>query len=174
MHVVHARRTGSHAGEAGQATVDMLDHFRRRRAILFQHLLDQVDAAARTIELVAEQHIGRAGRGAEPAMHAGAQDIVGFRDIGVSELGEAEFGFHVEAIRRIRPRLRMCFGSKLWRTRSPSAASPAGCGWNTSVTRRTSSEARSSVAWPPAASTRARTSAAWASGFGGSASQIRP
>ena len=40
-----------------------------------QHVLDQVDAAARAVELVAEQHIGRAGRGAEAAMHAGAQDL---------------------------------------------------------------------------------------------------
>src|ERR1700744_532537 len=150
----------------------MLGHFRCRRLVLLQHLLDQINAAARAIELVAEQHIGRTGRGAEAAMHAGAQYLVGFLDVGIGELGEAEIGFHVEATRRIRPRLRMCFGSKLWRTRSPSAASPAGCGWNTSTSRRTSSAARSKVAWPPAASTRARTSAAPASGFGGSASQI--
>ena len=138
MHVVHARRTGGHAGEAGQAAVDMLDHLRRRRAVLFQHLLDQVDPPARAIELVAEQHIGRTGRGAEPAMHAGAQDLVGFGDIGIGELGEREFGFHVAAIRSIRPRLRMILGSKLWRTRSLSAATPPACGWKTSTLRRIS------------------------------------
>jgi hypothetical protein len=54
----------------------MLDHFGGRRPVVLQHLLDQVDAAARRIELVAEQHIGRAGRGAEAAMHAGAEDLV--------------------------------------------------------------------------------------------------
>ncbi len=66
----------------------MLDHLARRGCVLFQHLLDQVDPAARTIELVAEQHIGRTGRGAKPAMHAGAQDLVGFRDIGIGQLRE--------------------------------------------------------------------------------------
>ena len=154
MHVVHARRTGGHAGEAGQAAVDMLDHLRRRRAVLFQHLLDQVDPPARAIELVAEQHIGRTGRGAEPAMHAGAQDLVGYGDIGIGELREREFGFHVAATSSIRPRLRMILGSKLWRTRWLSAATPPACGWKTSTFRLISSEARISEAWPPAASTR--------------------
>ena len=142
VHVVHARRTGGHAGEAGQAAVDMLDHLRRRRLVLFQHLLDQVDPPARAIELVAEQHIGRTGRGAEPAMHAGAQDLVGFGDIGIGELGEREFGFHVAAISSIRPRLRMILGSKLWRTRWLSAATPPACGWKTSTFRLISSDAR--------------------------------
>ncbi len=96
----------------------MLDHFRGRRPVLFQHLLDQVDPAARAIEFVAEQHIGRTGRGAKSAMHAGAQDLVGFRDIGIGELRQAEFGFHAADPRVIRPRLRIFFGSKLWRTRS--------------------------------------------------------
>ena len=66
----------------------MLDHFGRRRLVLLQHLLDQIDAAARAIELVAEQHIGRTGCGAEAAMDAGAQDLVGFRDVGIGELRE--------------------------------------------------------------------------------------
>ncbi len=87
---MHARRAGGHAGEAGQAAVDMLDDLGGRRPVVLQHVLDQVDAPARGIELVAEQHIGRAGRGAEAAMHAGAQDLVGFRDIRVGELGEGE------------------------------------------------------------------------------------
>ena len=54
VHVVHAGRTGRHAGEARQAAVDMLGHLRRRRPVLLQHVLDQVDAPARPIELVAE------------------------------------------------------------------------------------------------------------------------
>jgi hypothetical protein len=87
MHVVHAGGTGGHAGEAGKAAVDMLDHVRRRRGVLFQHLLDQVDAAARAIELVAKQHIGRTGRGAEAAMHAGAENLVRLPDVGIGELG---------------------------------------------------------------------------------------
>src|SRR5947209_13308176 len=174
MHVVHARRTGGHAGKAGETAVDMLDHFLRRRPVLFQHLLDEIDPAARAVEFVAEQHIGRAGRGAEAAMDAGAQDLVGFRDIGIGELRQREFGFHVAVPRAIRPRLRMCFGSKLCRTRSPSAATPLTSGWNTSMFRRTSSEARIKVAWPPTASTRWRTNAACASDLGGSAAQIKP
>ena len=74
MHVVHARRAGRHAGEAGQAAVDMLDHFGRRRTVVLQHVLDEIDAPARLIEFVAEQQIGRAGRRAEAAMDAGADD----------------------------------------------------------------------------------------------------
>src|SRR6185295_9413872 len=174
MHVMHARRTGGHAGEAGQAAVDMLDHLRGRRLVLFQHLLDQIDAPARTIELVAEQHIGRTGRGAEAAMHAGPQDLVGFGDVGIGELGEREFGFHVALPRSIRPRLRMILGSKLWRTRWLSAARPPACGWKTSTSRLVCSDALISEAWPPAASTRCRTRPANASGLGGNAAQIRP
>ena len=41
-----------------------------------QHVLDQVDAPARAVELVAQHLVGRAGRGAEAAMHAGPQDPV--------------------------------------------------------------------------------------------------
>src|SRR6185312_14718494 len=102
----------------------MLDHLGGRRLVLFQHLLDQIDPPARAIELVAEQHIGRAGGSAEAAMDAGAQDLVG-----IGELSEREFGFHVAAISSIRPRLRMIFGSKLWRTRWLKAATPPACGW---------------------------------------------
>ena len=47
-----------------------------------EHLLDQVDAPARAVELVAQQLIGRAGRRAETAVHAGAQDRVGFAALG--------------------------------------------------------------------------------------------
>ena len=42
-----------------------------------EHLLDQVDAPARAVELVAQQLVGRARRRAEAAMHARAQDRVG-------------------------------------------------------------------------------------------------
>jgi hypothetical protein len=86
-------------------------------------------------------------------MHTGAQNLVGFRNIGIGELGETELGFHATESRFIRPRFKMAFGSKLWRTRSLRAASPAGWGWNTSTLRRISSDARTNVAWPPAAST---------------------
>ena len=94
VHVVHAGRTGGHAGQARQAAVDMLDHVARRRPVLLEHVLDQIDAPARAIELVAEQHIGRAGGGAEAAMHAGAQDLFRFRDLRIDQLREGEVGLH--------------------------------------------------------------------------------
>jgi hypothetical protein len=40
-------------------------------------------------------------------------------------------------------------GSRDARTRSDSAATGPACGWNTGTARRISSEARTSVAWPP-------------------------
>ena len=60
-----------------------------RRAIVLQHVLDEVDAPARAVEFVAEQHIGRAGRGAEAAMHAGAQDLLGRRCVSGRRAGPA-------------------------------------------------------------------------------------
>ena len=94
VHVVDAGRAGGHAGEAGEAAVDVAHHLLGRRAAGFQHVLDQVDAPARAVELVAEQQEGRAGRGAEPAMDAGAQDLVGGGDIGVAQLFSGEIRLH--------------------------------------------------------------------------------
>ena len=48
--------------------------------------LDLIDAPARTVELVAEQRMGRTGRVAEAAMHALAQDFVGLGDLRSCEL----------------------------------------------------------------------------------------
>ena len=81
VHVVHAGGAGGHAGEAREAAIDVRRHFGVGRPVVLEHVLDQIDAPARAIELVAEQHIGRAGRGAEAAMHAGAQNLVRFPDI---------------------------------------------------------------------------------------------
>src|SRR5204862_2401998 len=71
--VLHARGTGGLAGTAGQAAIEMELRLRGRRRAL-EHLLDEVDAPARPVELVAEQLVGRAGRGAEAAVPALAQD----------------------------------------------------------------------------------------------------
>ena len=68
--VLHPGRAGGLAVAAGQAAVQVLLGGARGR-LPFQHLLDQVDAAARAVELVAEDLVGRAGRGAEAAMDAG-------------------------------------------------------------------------------------------------------
>jgi hypothetical protein len=108
MHVMHARGARRHAGEARQAAVDVGDDLLGRGRVALQHLLDQVDAAARRIELVAEQHIGRAGRGAEAAMHAGAQNVVGHRDVRIGELGEGEVGLHFVTVSRTRCSMQCC------------------------------------------------------------------
>ena len=79
---------------------------RRRRLAALEHVLDEVDAAARAVELVAEQHVGRAGRVAEAAMDAGAQDAVRVREFGIGELGEGEMGLHSgQRSRYMRPRI---------------------------------------------------------------------
>ena len=51
-----------------------------------QHLLDEVDAPSRTVELIAEHLVGWAGRIAEPAVHAFAQDRL--RVLAVAGLAE--------------------------------------------------------------------------------------
>ena len=94
MHVMHARRAGRHASEAGQAAVDMLDRLLVRHALVLEHVLDEIDPPTRRIELVAQHLVGRAGRGAETAMHASAQDLVRALEIGVLQLLGAKFGLH--------------------------------------------------------------------------------
>ena len=94
MHVMHAGRTGGHAGQAREAAVDMLDHLRRGGLPALQHVLHQVDAPARGIELVAEQQIGRAGGRAEAAMDAGPEDLLRTGHGGISELIGREIGLH--------------------------------------------------------------------------------
>ena len=152
VHVMHARGTRCHAREARQTTVDVGHDFLGSRSVVLQHLLDQIDATARRIELVAEQNIGRAGRGAEAAMHASAQDLVCFRDLRVSELRQAEVGLHrvprSKAYRpaHIRPGLRTPRGSKLSLTRAVNAARGPRCGWNTGTSARMATGARTSMA----------------------------
>ena len=94
MHVMHAGGAGRHAGQTREAAVDVLDHVARRRPLVLEHLLDQIDAPARTVELVAEQHVSRAGGGAKAAMHAGAQDLFGLRHLRIHQLREGEGGLH--------------------------------------------------------------------------------
>ena len=70
VHVVHARGTRGHAGQARQATIHMQNDFLGRRPVRFEHVLDQINASARAIEFVAEQLKRRTCGGAEAAMHA--------------------------------------------------------------------------------------------------------
>ena len=72
---------------------DMLEN---GRPAVLQHVLDQIDAAARTVELVAERHIGRTGGRAEAAMHAFAQDRLGCGNMRIGELLGGEIGLHVD------------------------------------------------------------------------------
>ena len=130
--VLHARRTRRLAAAAREAAVEMQLRLRRDRRA-FEHLLDQVDAPARAVELVAQQLIGRTGRRAEAAMHARAQDRVGFAPLGrvADEIGERACVSSVRTRRTSRPRLRMPAGSNTAFSRRCSASIGVGSGWNT-------------------------------------------
>ena len=82
-----AARAGCLAIAAGQTAVEVLLRGTRGRCA-FEHLLDEIDAAARAGELIAEQLVGRAGGIAKAAVHALAQDGFGLRAVG----GLLEFG----------------------------------------------------------------------------------
>ena len=112
MHVVNARRAGRHTGKARQAAVDVLDGFGVGRALVFQHILDQVDAPAGAIKFIAQDLIGRAGRGAKPAMHAGAQDFIGAFGAGLGQLLWRKSGLHQDMIPVIENVARVEFGTQ--------------------------------------------------------------
>ena len=101
MHVVHTRRTGRHAREAGETPVDVLDRLGIGRPLVLQHVLDEVNPSPRAVEFVAKHLIGRTGRRAEPAMHAGAQDLVGARRPRIGQLSLCEIGLHQDLRRRV-------------------------------------------------------------------------
>ncbi len=67
--VLHPGRAGGHARHAAQAGVPVRHH-RVAHRLPVQALLHQVDPAARGVHLLAPQHVGRAGRQAEAAVHA--------------------------------------------------------------------------------------------------------
>ena len=94
MHVMDAGRASGHARQTGEAAVDVLDRVGGDRCCAGEHVLQQPDAAARAVELVAEQEVGRAGRGAKPAMGAGAQHLVRCGGVGVGELLLGKIGAH--------------------------------------------------------------------------------
>ena len=80
-----------------------------------EHLLDEIDAPARAVLLVAQQEVRRARRRAEAAVHARAQDRVGFAPLGrvADEIGER--GLH----QRVRNRDTGGRGSGCPRDRTP-------------------------------------------------------
>src|SRR5208282_2359040 len=161
MHVVHARRAGGHARQAGEAAVDMLGHLLRRRPVVLEHVLDEVDASARAVELIAQQRIGRAGGGAEAAVDAGAEDLLGFPRVRIGEQRLGKIRLHrVYRPFHMRPGFRMPAGSKPCLIRPWSASKALLAGSNTGTSARTLSSAATSVAWPPTRATAARMIAA--------------
>ena len=75
----------------------MARHGGRGRRTALQHVLDEIDAPARPVELVAGQEISGTGGEAEAAMDAGPEDLLGLRHIGIGELGQSEIGLHETA-----------------------------------------------------------------------------
>jgi hypothetical protein len=96
--VLDARRAGRLAIAAGQAAVQVQLRLGRGR-LAFEHALDQVDASAWAVEFVAEQLVGRAGGGAEAAVHALAQDGVGLLALGRVPDEVGKLGLHVRTRR---------------------------------------------------------------------------
>ena len=150
MHIVHARRAGRHAGEAGQAAVDMLHGQRIGGPVLFEHLLDEIDTSARAIELVAEQHEGRAGRGAKAAMDAGAQNFLGLRRRRILQLRRRK---NASACLEFRPHAAAAPECHRDRTASFSRRDKAGERRRLRLEHRNFrphfAGARIKVAWPP-------------------------
>ena len=85
--------------------------FGRRRPALLQHVLHHHDAAARPVALVAEQHIGRAGRGADAAMHAGAQRSFPPRPDADRRAARRENAVRIQTPSHMRPGLNRPSGS---------------------------------------------------------------
>ena len=119
--VLHTAGAGAFAVAASQAPVQV--HLRGARGLgAFQHLLDEVDAAARPVQLVAQQLVGGAGGGAKAAVHALAQDGFGFLAVGAGCVFGGELGLHgacleitVKVGRVLQQRSRALLGaSGLW------------------------------------------------------------
>ena len=78
----------------------------------FKDLLDQIDATARTIQLITEQLIGRAGRGAESTVHALAQNGIRFLTLRCVFDEISEIGLHRQKSVYMRRGLKIPAGSK--------------------------------------------------------------
>ena len=95
MHVIHARWAGCHARQTRQAPINMLDGFRIGGSTRLQHILDQVNPPARTIQFVTQHLVRWASGGAKPAMHAGAQHFVGPRRCRIKQLFGGKICLHI-------------------------------------------------------------------------------
>src|SRR5512134_1967848 len=152
--IAHARRAGGFARAARQAAVEMELRARGRLSPL-EHLLDEVDAATRAVELIAQQLVGRAGRRAHAAMRALAQDRVRLPAFGcvADKLSEVRLHRYPSLVTHhpslayrsgyIQPGLRMPEGSKTCFKLRCSFISTGESGWKTPADR---SPRRNSVA----------------------------
>jgi hypothetical protein len=73
-----------------------------RGRLTFEHLLDEVNAPARAVELVAQQLVGRAGGSAKTAVHALTQNSFGSQAVGRALEFGCEMGLHqkLSAVKR--------------------------------------------------------------------------
>ena len=111
MHVIHTRGACRHTGQAGQAAIYMFDRFLIRDPLIFQHILNQIDSAARAVQLITQNLIGGTCRSAKAAVDTAAQNIIGAFDLGISELRFCEMCLH----QLIRPGFKMPRGSNFSR-----------------------------------------------------------
>lgn len=91
--ITHTRRAGGFTGAAGQAAVQMRLCL-AADGVSFQHLLDQINTAARPVQFVTQQLVGWAGRGTKTAMHAGSQDTLRILDVMIVFKLTADVGLH--------------------------------------------------------------------------------
>ncbi len=144
------------------------DHLGAGRALVLQHVLHQVDAAARAVALVAEQDIGRAGGGAEAAVDAGADRLFRGGHGGSLQLFGAEAGLHGLSLPggggvRARP-----LGSKHRLDAGRQGGRGGAFGLEASARRRgRPRRADQGRRGRPARTAAARTRSAWASSPGG-------
>src|SRR5918998_4032384 len=80
--VLHAGWAGRNAGHAPEAEVPVADHLVVHR-LLVEALVHEVDAPARGVHLLAEEHVRRARRQAEPAVDAVVYEVLLRRVVGV-------------------------------------------------------------------------------------------
>lgn len=97
--ILDARRAGGLAGQTGQATIDMRDGLGVRCAAALQHGTHQIDATARRVVLVTEQHISRTGLRTEAMAHTALDHALGFGKRRLGQLLGAEAGMHVSLLR---------------------------------------------------------------------------
>ena len=91
--IAHTGGAGGLARTATQTAIQMQACTRADR-LTFEHALDEINAAARAVQFIAQQLIGGTSRGAKAAVHALAQNVLGLASfVAVAEFS-SEFGLH--------------------------------------------------------------------------------